>query len=353
MYICKTILLHHRPPALLLRVLPYQGQELSEFHWRRTQTASFKLKIGSLNVRGLGNRIKRRSIFNYLRDKKLDIIFLQETHSSRKTAELWQNEWCSKWLISSGSSNAKGTAILFNPKFKCDITKVLCDHDGRYVVCNLQKNNINYTICNVYAPNDDSPKFFHSLFKTIEKVATENVIIGGDFNLTLNPQIDRLDSKENSNNHQAAKFVNAFMEEFKLCDVWRDRNKGTKRYSWFKNGRISNLSASRIDFFLTSYGLSSKVTDAVITGTNKSDHSLITLEIDNIEVKRGPGIWRLNTKLLNNERFCSGNPNIANQVANLNGVSDINKWEKFKKDSKKLAQTISKEVSQKKSITSG
>ena len=37
-------------------------------------------KISTLNVNGLGDLNKRRDVFGWLRDKKHDIYFLQETH---------------------------------------------------------------------------------------------------------------------------------------------------------------------------------------------------------------------------------------------------------------------------------
>ena len=43
------------------------------------------LKICSLNVRGLGERLKRRETFNWLRAKKFSIYLLQETHCSENT----------------------------------------------------------------------------------------------------------------------------------------------------------------------------------------------------------------------------------------------------------------------------
>ena len=38
------------------------------------------LKISTLNVNGIGESFKRKDTFNYLREKKHDIYFLQETH---------------------------------------------------------------------------------------------------------------------------------------------------------------------------------------------------------------------------------------------------------------------------------
>ena len=38
------------------------------------------LKIRSINVRGLGDQVKRREIFNWLRAKKYSVYFIQEMH---------------------------------------------------------------------------------------------------------------------------------------------------------------------------------------------------------------------------------------------------------------------------------
>ena len=38
--------------------------------------------VGSLNVRGINNVMKRESVFKWAKKKKIDILFLQETYSS-------------------------------------------------------------------------------------------------------------------------------------------------------------------------------------------------------------------------------------------------------------------------------
>ena len=51
------------------------------------------LRVLSFNVRGMADRLKRREIFNYLRDQNPDIVCLQETHSNVKIEKIWRNEW--------------------------------------------------------------------------------------------------------------------------------------------------------------------------------------------------------------------------------------------------------------------
>ena len=51
------------------------------------------LKIGSLNVRGLNENLKRQAIFTWANKNKFDILFLQETYSSIDIQDKWKHEW--------------------------------------------------------------------------------------------------------------------------------------------------------------------------------------------------------------------------------------------------------------------
>ena len=51
---------------------------------------STKLNILSLNVRGLRDQIKRRSIFSFLKDQKAEIFFLQEIYSEPSDETIWK-----------------------------------------------------------------------------------------------------------------------------------------------------------------------------------------------------------------------------------------------------------------------
>ena len=41
------------------------------------------LSVFSLNVRGIREQTKRRSIFSYLKDQRANVYFLQETYSEK------------------------------------------------------------------------------------------------------------------------------------------------------------------------------------------------------------------------------------------------------------------------------
>ena len=52
-----------------------------------------ELSIASINVKGLGNNRKRREVFNWLRNKRQSIYFLQEAHCTEQNVDLWRSEW--------------------------------------------------------------------------------------------------------------------------------------------------------------------------------------------------------------------------------------------------------------------
>ena len=73
-----------------------------------------KLKLVSLNVKGISNFHKRKTIYTWCRKKNADFFFLQETLSKEEIETQWKNEWGAEIIMSHGSSNSRGVAILIN-----------------------------------------------------------------------------------------------------------------------------------------------------------------------------------------------------------------------------------------------
>ena len=120
-------------------------------------------KICSLNVRGLGERLKRRGTFNWLRAKKFSIYLLQETHCSENTTATWSSEWGYKTLFSCCSGASGGVAILFNNNFAFQLERSYSDPKGRFIICDIKTNGRLFTLATIYAPNDDDPALFEFL----------------------------------------------------------------------------------------------------------------------------------------------------------------------------------------------
>ena len=91
------------------------------------------------------------------------------------------------------------------------------------------------TVVALYAPNNDNPIFFQDITKIIRE-RYEHKLIVGDFNLTLDVEVDRLNTY--CNNSKARDEVLNIMDEFCLNDIWRIQNYESREYSWFKRGSI-------------------------------------------------------------------------------------------------------------------
>ena len=79
-----------------------------------------ELNIVTHNVRGLRDDLKCQAVFMYLKKKRYDIIFLQETHSDNKSARWWSTQWEKKIWFSHGKKDFQQVCTemsKFNPDY--------------------------------------------------------------------------------------------------------------------------------------------------------------------------------------------------------------------------------------------
>jgi exonuclease III len=74
------------------------------------------LSLVTINVNGLRDKKKRDLVFNWLVAKQIDVICLQETHSTKDDLIRWQNEWknCGggNSFFNCGTGDSRGVGIL-------------------------------------------------------------------------------------------------------------------------------------------------------------------------------------------------------------------------------------------------
>ena len=194
------------------------------------------------------NENKRRMIFNEYRSR-CDVLLLQETHSTPEVEKQWKNEWGGKMYFNHGDNKSRGVAISFCPKFDFEVV-LIDDHSnceelsGRYIQTSIKVDNSAFSICNIYAPNKDTPKFYQDIELKMHGLEA-NMIIMGDYNLAIQPEIDREGTELNDN--KSRDVLLEIMEEYLLVDIWRVRNNDKKEYSWIKSTDNKDFKASHID----------------------------------------------------------------------------------------------------------
>ena len=245
-------------------------------------------------MRGLGDRLKRREMFDWLRRKKFSIYMLQEVHCSEITIPSWSAEWGYKTIFSCCTSAKGGVAILFNNNFDFQLKRTYVDPNGRFIICDITLDKKCVTIATLYAPDEDDPNFFLNFFDHLNDFECDDVIIGRDFNLVLNLDIDKKGGLARTHT-ESVKTLKGFCDEFDLVNAWRVLNPDNRRYTWRRKRPEIQC---RLDFFLVTQSLMCNVKSTNIATGYKTDHSLIEVTIATHSNKRGPSLLKLNTSLL-------------------------------------------------------
>ena len=80
-------------------------------------------------------------------------------------------------------------AILFNNNFEYKPHNVQQDDDGNKLIVEISIQEKTFSLINIYGPNRGTPELFENINRLIHQNES-NVILAGDFNLVLNPDID-------------------------------------------------------------------------------------------------------------------------------------------------------------------
>ena len=281
------------------------------------------------NVRGLGQEFKRRKLFYWLKKSSASVFFLQETHSTLEIEKQWKAEWGSnKCYFSHGSSNSRGVCILIKNNIPIDIENCIADEFGRYIIIEIKFNNSKILLCNIYGPNSDDPSFFQHVWWELEKLEYDNIIIGGDFNCILDPELDKVGGNPNRNKN-ARFMLCTLMEETDFVDIWRVKNPDLYQFTYrcTHPERIT----SRLDYFLVSFGLCDQIEKVSIMPGFMSDHSNVRVKINVKSLPKRPWFWKLNCQYLYDIDYVNMIKKTINETAEQNeGVDPNLRWEMIK-----------------------
>lgn len=279
------------------------------------------------NTNGINNLSKRRKILNFLKNHKIDIALLQETHLNEAEHIRLTRQWQGQTFYSSFTSKSRGVATLIGKNVPLQIDDVVKDKQGRYLILKGILAGEPITLVNIYGPNYDSPQFFQSLFLTLTCHASE-LIIGGDLNLVLDPAKDRSSSSPKILS-QAAKTLKKEMTDFKLIDAWREKHKTESEYSFYSH---SHKSYSRIDIFLTHVDRFHLISSCEYLAMTYSDHAPLMLQMAQKNFTGSSRLWRFPTHLLNDVDYVKlVNEKIVSFISiNKETASPTMVWESLK-----------------------
>ena len=204
--------------------------------------SNFSLVVCSLNVKGQGQEKKRKAQYLWAKEWKstkgdrIDVLFLQETHSTEETEDIWRKQWNGSYSIfAHGESNSRGVAILMNSAVDCEPHEIVKDDEGRFLLLKAKLNGEKVILLNIYAPNTEREQV--EFWEVIEQLLRQKIapdyklILGGDFNVVLNPSKDKLGGNIEVR-RKVLFLLEEIMNEFNLVDVWRAKHPRKREYTW-------------------------------------------------------------------------------------------------------------------------
>ena len=253
-----------------------------------------ELNIVSANVNGLGDLKKRTEFLIHIEKYHPDIICLVDTRFGKYQEEILNNELNYICHFNNFSSNSRGIAVLINKKVPIKTELLYKDIEGNVLILRCNYDSRIFLLTVLYGPNEDSPDFFQHLFERIEEYDIPESLIVGDFNVTLNHNMDNLNYVQ-ARNIQARQKLNEILNMYSYLDMQRERLGDKRIYTWTNR---SGPQKARLDYYLASTAITSFVTKVDILTAYKSDHCPIALTLDYTKFKRGKGFWKHNDTLL-------------------------------------------------------
>ena len=111
------------------------------------------------------------------------------------------------------NSSCGGVLILSNNNFEHKVEKVKSDPNGNYIILDINIDGKKFTLVNLYGPNDDKPKFYKELMQGYKSFNNDNIIMCGDWNLVINPDLDTNNYLHINNPRARQEVLNSIEEE--------------------------------------------------------------------------------------------------------------------------------------------
>lgn len=271
----------------------------------------------TLNVRGLRNPKKRKSMFTWLKRHNTHFAFLQEVYCNNNDIADWEREWGGTFYANHGTNHSRGILIGIknNVDVKCE--KVYGDNQGRLLGVKIVINSKLYYLWNVYAPNDVNERkiFLSDMITVIQENSSDgHVIIGGDFNTVLNPSVDKIGG--NTPSPICANIINNFLKENEFVDIWRDKHEDDKRYTWKQNNPCI---CSTLDYWFIPSIMDVATKTVDILTVPRSDHLAVHMCLSFDTSTRGNSYWKFNNEWLKNDDYSTNLLTMIDECINIYG----------------------------------
>ena len=277
---------------------------------------SKELRISCINVRGLRNEKKRRTIMRQLKSHS-DCVLLQETHVDNSLAKALVKEFPGQWAFSSKTTMSAGVAIgIFGFGMKMSDEHEHISDNGRLIGKLVVVNNQPIYLISIYAPCCDTSNATRAANLQIlqqaqnlmvcQRALGHRVYLGGDLNFIRDVDLDSRGGNPRVHDPQANWF-NYLESNVGFQDVARFLQPDEQIFTWAPTGRNVRGLFRRLDYMIADTPSLERITHHAVIATSSSDHRILVTHI-NLGKERisGRGLWRHNDTLLCEDEYCKG-----------------------------------------------
>lgn len=149
------------------------------------------LKVVSYNIKGLNSPHKRAMLRNEIRKMGGQVVFIQETHIKQDKLNLLASTYFPySYASCSPTSKTSGVAIWIAKSVAWELIEVKSDSEGRWLGVKGRCFGKLVTFGTIYAPNSGQIVFIEKAMDEMMEFAEGTLIMGGDLNLAINPELD-------------------------------------------------------------------------------------------------------------------------------------------------------------------
>lgn len=295
-----------------------EGPQTGRKKKKKKRRARAGITIASLNIKGYGQQQDNipqnwAHVNQIMRDKRIAILAVQETHMNEERCETIQNIFGRRLHIvvsadDESPSQRAGIAIVMNKSFidtSSETTKTIIS--GRALLSSVEwGGKKTLTVLAVYAPNQpgENAAFWRKIkefFENHPRIRKPDIMLG-DFNM-VEDAIDR--NPPHCDSHQQSQDLMELKMDLGLRDGWRQTLPGKRSYTFMQP--IANGGAkSRIDRIYVTDQLLPKSNEWQInhSGIANTDHWMVLAKLTNTEAPhQGDGRWSIPERVIEDKAF--------------------------------------------------
>ena len=143
-------------------------------------------------------------------------------------------------ILSHGSNHSRGVLVLINEQLQYEINIVI-DEEDQYILLEMTIQESPFLLLNLYTPTklNEQIVFFQEILSVVQSANCDTecrVIIGGDFNVHLDADLDNFGGQIETKS--TAKNIQDIMLKYNFIDIWRLRNPDKRQFTWRKRNPI-------------------------------------------------------------------------------------------------------------------